>query len=256
VLIGDGGYACVRLALACAQRMIEVILISRLRLDAQLYAFPRPPAPGQRGPKPKKGERLCPLSKRLGEVLAFGKDINVRWYGGQRKSLRILSATGLWHTAGFAPVAIRWVLVVDLAKPDHAEAFFSTALELKPEQIIEWFVLRWNVEVTFEETRRHLGVETQRQWSDLAIARTTPALLGLFSILCWVAYHLHQGTQIVAKGSAWYRKTEATFADILAQVRRVIWTEKYFNNSSADDSSVVIPRHEWECLIDQLVEAT
>lgn len=218
--------------------------------------MPRPPAPGQRGPKPTKGERLRPWSTRLGEVLAFGKDSHVRGYGGQRKTRRLLSATGLWHTAGWAPVAIRWVLVVDLAKPAHAEAFFRTALELKPEPISEWFVLRWNVEVTFEETRRHLGVETQRQWSDLAIARTTPALLGLFALLGWLADHLSQGTQILPKGSAWYRKTEATFADILARVRRGIWTEKYFNNSSGDDPYVVIQRHEWECLIDQLVAAT
>ena len=255
VLIGDGGYACVRLALACAPASSAVTLISRLRLDAQLYAFPGAPVPGRRGPKPQKGQRLRPLTKRRGEVLAFGKDIHVRWYGGQRKRLRILSDTCLWHTAGWPPVAIRWVLVVDLAKPDEqAEAFFSTDLALKPEQIIEWFVLRWNVEVTFEETRRHLGVETQRQWSDLAIARTTPALLGLFSLVCLIAHHLSQGTPIVAKGRAWYFKTEATFSDILAQVRRVIWTEKYFDNSSGDDPYVVIQRHDWECLIDQLVE--
>lgn len=256
VLIGDGGYACVRLALACAPGPMQVILISRLRLDAQLYAFAGRPVPGRRGPKPKKGQRLRPLSKRLGEVRAFGKAVGVRWYGGQRKTLRILSNTCLWHTAGFAPVAIRWVLVVDPAKPDRAEAFFSTDLNLKPEQIIEWFVLRWNVEVTFEETRRHLGLETQRQWSDLAIARTTPALLGLFSIVSWLAYHLSQGTQIMAKGSAWYLKTEATFSDILALVRRAIWAETYFNKSGGDNTYVVIQRHEWECLIDQLVETT
>ncbi len=187
VLIGDGGYACVRLALACVHGSIQVILISRLRLDAQLYGFPSLPVPGRPGPKPKKGRRLRPLSERLGEVLAFGKDICVLWYGGQYKMLRILSGTCLWHTSGWPPVAIRWVLVVDLAEPHRAEAFFSTDVDLKPERIIEWFVLRWNVEVTFEESRRHMGVETQRQWSDLAIARTTPVLLGLFSIVCWLA---------------------------------------------------------------------
>ena len=255
VLIGDGGYACVRLALACAPSTSGVTLISRLRLDAQLYAFPGTPGAGRRGPKPKKGVRLRPLSKRLGEVQAFGKDLSVRWYGGQRKTVRILSDTCLWHTAGWPPVAIRWVLVVDPDKPDQGEAFFSTDQSLKPEQIIEWFVLRWNVEVTFEESRRHLGIETQRQWSDLASARTTPALLGLFSILCWLGYHLHQSTHIVAKGTAWYPKSEATFSDLLAQVRRTLWADSYFNNSRANDPYVVIPRPQWDCLIHQLVEA-
>jgi len=255
VLIGDGGYACVRLALACAPTTRAVTLISRLRLDAQLYAFPSAPVVGRRGPKPKKGARLRPLSKRLGEVHAFGKDLSVRWYGGRRKTVRILSDTCLWHTAGWPPVPIRWVLVVDPDKPKQAEAFFSTDLTLKPEQILEWFVLRWNVEVTFEESRRHLGIETQRQWSDLAIARTTPALLGVFSILCWLAYQLHEGTHIVAKGRAWYHKTEATFSDLLALVRRAIWADPYCDNSGADDPYVVIPRQEWDCLINQLVEA-
>jgi hypothetical protein len=255
VLIGDGGYACVRLALACARSSVPVTLISRLRLDAQLYAFPTPPPPGRRGPKPKKGQRLTALSQRLGEVLAHGKDVTVRWYGGQRKTVRILSGTCLWHTSGWPPVAIRWVLVVDLAKPDRAEAFFSTDVDLKPEQIIEWFVLRWSVEVTFEESRRHLGVETQRQWSDFAIARTTPALLSVFSLVCWLAYQLREHQPVTIRTSAWYLKPEATFSDILAQVRRVIWAEKYFNNSAKNDRFVVIPRHDWESLIDQLAEA-
>ncbi len=150
---------------------------------------------------------------------------------------------------------LSWVLVVDLAQPDRAEAFFSTDVDLKPEQIIEWFVLRWSVETTFEESRRHLGVETQRQWSDLAIARTTPALLGVFSLVCWLAYHLRQSQPVTIRTSAWYLKPEATFSDILVLVRRAIWTEKYCNNSTQDAPFVVIPRHDWEGLIDQLAEA-
>src|SRR4051794_26339082 len=55
-------------------------------------------------------------------------------------------------------------------------------LHAEPVRILSWFVLRWKMEVTFQEARRHLGLETQRQWSELAIRRTTPALLGLFSI--------------------------------------------------------------------------
>ncbi len=223
VLIGDGGYACVRLAKQCSEGAVKVTLISRLRLDAGLYAFPKPPPFGRRGPKPKKGKKLRKLAQRVGEALAYGKDVDVRWYGGQHKRLRILSAICLWYTPGYPPVAIRWVLVVDPSTPEKAEAFFSTDVDLKPEQIIEWFVLRWNVEVTFEESRRHLGVETQRQWSDQAIARTTPALLGLFSITCWIAYHLTQGRSPCAQGGAWYRKANATFADVIALVRRTIW---------------------------------
>jgi hypothetical protein len=87
----------------------------------------------------------------------------VAWYGGKRKRVRLLSGQCLWHTSGFAPVPIRWVLVVDPTGKSRPEAFFSTDRTMTPQQIVEGFVRRWNVEVTFEESRRHLGVETQRQ---------------------------------------------------------------------------------------------
>jgi hypothetical protein len=255
VLIGDGRYGCVRLAGVCARSGGAVSLVSRLRLDAQWYDFPGPAMPGRRGPKPTKGRRRQPLARRHGEVLQRGKEVRVRGYGGRRKRLRILSDIALWHTSGQTPVPIRWVLVVDPIHPARAEAFFSTDLDLKPQRIIEWLVLRWNVEVTFEESRRHLGVETQRQWSDLAIARTTPALLGLFSIVSWLGYHLRHRMPLNVLSSAWYIKAEATFSDILALVRRAIWADRYFSKSAGEGQQVIIERHQWESLIDQLATA-
>ena len=162
MLVGDGGYGCLRLAWVCIRSKVAVTLVSRLRIDAQLYDFPGPEVAGRCGPKPKKGRRLAALASRQGEVLSRGKEVRVRWYGGQRKRLFILSDVTLWYTSGQAPVAIRWVLVVDPRQPERVEAFFSTDLDLQPQRIIEWFVLRWNVEVTFEESRRYFGVETQR----------------------------------------------------------------------------------------------
>ena len=64
------------------------------------------------------------------------------------------------------------------------QAFFSTDTKMDATEIISAFTKRWEVEVTFQEVRTHLGVETQRQWSDKAIAQTTPALLGLYSLVC------------------------------------------------------------------------
>jgi hypothetical protein len=113
----------------------------------------------------------------------------VDWYGGEMKKVHLLSGVHVWYSSGEKPLLIRWVLVID---PDtnKAEAFFSTDIKLAPMQIINWFVLRWNVEVTFEETRAHLGIETQRQWSDKAIARTTPSLMALFSLVCLFAIEM------------------------------------------------------------------
>ena len=112
------------------------------------------------------------------------------WYEGGRKAVRLLSDVCLWHTPGEEPVAPRWVLVVDPEGGERPQAFFSTGTHMAPARNVEVFVWRWNVEVAFEEARRHLGAETQRQWSDLAVARTTPALMGLFSLACLMALRL------------------------------------------------------------------
>jgi hypothetical protein len=250
VLLGDGSYACVGLAWACLGQ--QVTLVSRLRLDARLYEFPAPVAAGRRGPKPKKGKKLPALKTRLEEAQTEGDRATIAWYGGERKPVRLLTGVCLWHTPGERPLPIRWVLVVDPTGKTRSEAFFSTDPNLIPETIVEWFVLRWNVEVTFEEGRRHLGLETQRQWSDKAIARTTPALLGLFSLVCLMAYRLLDVMQLPLQSTAWYLKQEATFSDVLAFVRRAIWAGKYLDKSISPPDQVVFHLTEWEILLDQL----
>ena len=114
------------------------------------------------------------------------------------------------------------MLVRDPAGKRAPQAFFSTDTALAPAEIIAIFVRRWQVEVTFSEVRAHLGVETQRQWSDKAIERTTPALLGLYSLITlWAGDLLRQGA--VPYAAAWYRKSAFTFTDAIGAVRRQIW---------------------------------
>ncbi len=88
------------------------------------------------------------------------------------------------------------------------QAFLCTDQEAGLEDILSWFVRRWTVEVTFAEVRRHLGVETQRQWSDRAIARTTPVLLGLYALVAIWADDLHRFQTLVVRSPSWSRKTE------------------------------------------------
>jgi len=250
-LVGDGAYACVHLARLCTAR--SVTLISRLRLDAQLYAFPDPNAPRRRGPKPLKGKWLTALKARVAAAVRDGTDLEIPGYGGTTRQVRVLSECCLWSTQGEPPVAIRWVLGVDPTGQDLPLALFSTDLDLTAEQIVARFVLRWNVEVTFEETRRHLGVETQRQWSDWAIARTTPVLFALFSRVCLMAYRLVAlGHALPIRVTAWYRKSEATFSDVLAMVSRVLWAAKYFPQSSDPLEPHQFHPEDWEVLLDQL----
>ena len=104
------------------------------------------------------------------------------------------------------------------------QALLCTDPAADPTQILEWFVLRWQLEVTFHEVRTHLGVETQRQWSDLAIARTTPALLGLFSWTTLAAHALQKRRPMTQRKAAWYDKPSPTFA--IALVRRHLWLRK------------------------------
>ncbi len=259
VLIGDGAYACVRFAQACQCQ--GVTLIARLRIDTVLYDFPAPVPEGRRGRRPKKGKRQPSLKTRASQAGTAGWTLaEVRWYAGERKRLWLLTGVSLWYRSGLAPVPIRWVLVVDPEGQARTEAFFSTDVSLSAETIVEWFVLRWNVEVTFEESRRHLGVETQRQWSDpvvsdRAIARTTPVLLGLFSLACLMAHRLLATDALPLQSTAWYTKSEATFSDILAWVRRTVWACRYFNASHSEAEPVILPRDQWDTLLDQLAAA-
>ena len=116
-------------------------------------------------------------------------------------------------------------------------------------------MLRWQVEVTFEEARAHLGIETQRQWSDLAIARTTPALLGLFSLVTVLAHQLLQGHHLLARQAAWYHKQLPTFSDTLALVRQQLWPVSISWMSGAKGDVVIIPKAVFERLTDTLAYA-
>ena len=253
IFIGDGGFACIALGHACIKQ--NVTLVSRLRLDAALYHFAPSPVKGQLGRHRVKGDRAPSLKKLANDLTQAWIEMTVNWYGGESKTVRILTGVCLWYSAGEKPLPIRWVLVVD-PKKDGAEAFFTTDLLLAPEKIINWFVLRWNIEVTFEEMRAHLGMETQRQWSDKAIARTTPSLMALFSLTCLFALEMLKTDALPVAFTAWYnKKGQATFSDIIAFVRHSIWTKKYFNDSWFEGDYVKIKRDEWKCLIDQLARA-
>ena len=239
-LVGDGSYAAVILVQRCQRLRRPVKLVSRLRLDACLHDFPGPQPKGKRGPKPKKGARLPNLAARLADPKTRWQERKVLWYGGEEKEIEIVTDVCLWYRQGLAPVPIRWVLLrcpEDSFKP---QAFFCSAPQLPAAQIIAWFIARWNIEVTFEELRAHLGFETQRQWSDKAIERTAPCLFGIFSLVVLMAKVLHPDTLPVRRAS-WYRKEEATFIDALAAVRSDLWRSVNYSTSAQEADMVLIP---------------
>ncbi len=222
LLVGDSAFAAARLGHTCCERGVR--LVSRRLLNVQLYD-PVPPQPkGKPGVKPKKGPRHPKLSDRLSDAATVWQTEAVPWYAGHSLTMDLTSGTALWHRDGEAPLPIRWVLLRDPSGKRRPCALFGTDPATTMHQIIAWYVSRWQIEVTFEEVRCHLGVETQRQWSARAIARTTPCLLGRFSLVLLLAYRLSP-TRLPTRQAAWYAKSAPTFADAVALVRRQLWAE-------------------------------
>jgi hypothetical protein len=151
-----------------------------------------------------------------------------------------------------AAVPVRWVLVRDPQKEFKTRALVCTNLNADPKKILRWFVMRLQLEVTYQQMRRHLGFETQRQWSELAIRRTTPALLGLFSLVTLFAHQqMRQPVSVLRRQAGWYHKAHPTFSDALALVRRELWTqEQTFYGSPAQTNMVKVPRVYMERLTD------
>ena len=213
VFVTDSSFAVLDL-LDWVSRLPHVSLITRLRMDAQLYDFAPERKPGQKGRPRSKGARRPAPKQRLADPKTKGEKLEIKhWYGGDQRQVEVYSETSLGYKTGHTPITIRWVLVRDPLDPFAPQAFLSTEVEPTPPQIRTWFVRRWRMEVTFEESRAHLGIETQRQWSDWAIARSTPVLFRLFS-----------------------------FVDALAWVRRCLWSSCHFQTSQSESDVGKIPR--------------
>jgi hypothetical protein len=257
VAVADSTYATLKLLFRCRSLSSPVTFITRLRLDAALYEPAPPRRRGQRGRPRLKGERLPNLSvvaEDAATVWSPAKKI-ANWYGSEERMVEITSETAVWYSTGLFAVPLRWVLVRDPQKEFKTQALLCTDLEADPEKIISWFVMRWQLEVTFQEMRRHLGFETQRQWSEMAIRRTTPALLGLFSLVTLFAHGQMTQAADAFRQAAWYHKSYPTFADALALVRKELWSQQTFYGSSADTETVKIPRAFMERLTDALCYA-
>jgi DDE superfamily endonuclease len=230
VLVADSGFSA--LCFLDAVRRSGITAITRLRLDAALFEPAPPRRSGTIGRPRRKGARLPTLARALTDKATLWRPATIAgWYGSGERTVEIASATAVWQHSGLPVVPIRWVLVRDPESRFAPQALLCTDLTQDPVQILRWFVQRWQVEATFQETRAHLGVETQRQWSDKAIARTTPCLLALFSIVTLLAAHLPARERQQAAATAWYPKPQPTFSDALAAVRRAIWREQRLRTS-------------------------
>ncbi|WP_029002306.1 IS701 family transposase [Azohydromonas australica] len=246
VLVGDSSFAALELLSALATRMT---CITRLRLDAALYAPAPPRAPGRPGRPAKKGKRLASLAQVQCKSRTRWQHVVVpHWYGQTARPVEIFSGCAVWYHAGIAALPIRWVLIRDPLRRFDPQALLCTDPNMTALQVVQHYVRRWQVEVTYEEVRRHLSVETQRQWSDLAIARTTPVLLGMFSLVTLLADRLVRGAKLPMRHAAWYVKTVPTFSDALAAVRAHWWRAISLSTSRCERDIIKVPRSVWRRL--------
>ncbi|MHC5762203.1 IS701 family transposase [Nostoc sp.] len=255
VMVADSSFAALELLFRVSQHKLPIQMITRLRLDAALYEPAPNRQPSTMGRPALKGKRLPNLEHISVDPNTHWQTVIVNnWYGQGKREVEICSDTAVWYHTAKPVVPIRWVLIRDPKGKFETQAILSTGLAYSPIQILEWFVRRWQVEVTFEEVRAHLGVETQRQWSDKAIARTTPLLFGLFSLVTVLAHHLQNDFQWQVRQTSWYSKHLPSFSDALALVRRFFWAST-FSMSHESFEMVKVPRPLFERLRDIAVYA-
>lgn len=257
VVVADQTYSAIELLHRARRASIHVV--TRLRLDAALYD----PAPSReefrktkpRGRLPKKGARQPTPAARLKDPATHWQKHPVRWYGAGEREVEIATGTAVWFHNGLPPVPVRWVLIRDPQGEFDPVALVCNQQEVTAQQIVEWFVLRWQVEVTFQEARAHLGVETQRQWSEPAIARTTPVLMSLYSLIALLAHEDLGTAPLPVRRAAWYDKQAATFSDTLAWVRQRLWPATIKRTSRCGTDVLMIPRSLIERFTDALAFA-
>lgn len=252
VFVGDSSYAALDLLNAVKEK---ATVVSRLRMDAALYEEAAQRKPGQLGRGRKKGVRLPTLEQVADNAATLWQRVKLNWYGVERE-IEITSGECVWYHTGKEAVPIRWVIVRDPLEEFETQALLCTRQAAWPEQIVEWYLRRWQVEVTFAESRRHLGIETQRQWSDKAIKRTTPCLFGLYSLVALMAEELSKQEKLKVAQAAWYEKPAATFSDAIGCVRQQIWEARSFQTSANEREMIKIPRSLVQCLTDTLCFVT
>ena len=257
VVVADGGYAKREFLRHCQSMSKPIVVVTKLRKDASLYQPAPPRRPGQIGRPRVVGARLPSPTAVLDDPATQWIPYRATGSDGSTAMVELASGVALWYHGGPPRLPIRWVVIRYLEERRGPYALLCTDTAAEPLRILQWYLLRWQVEVTFEELRAHLGMETQRQWSERAIARTTPALFGLFSVVTLAADILiEQRGGMAPRTAAWYDKTSPSFADAIALVRRHLWVQQgTFMPSEREHESIKVPRLLYHRMLDTLAYA-
>jgi len=255
VLLGDGGYASHDLARFCYRHRHRLALVSKFGPDGALYAPPPPPKKNKKGGRPRvKGKKL----KTPEAVVATSRlrKTTVAWYGASERQVRVCHGHGQWYHAGAGLVPVHWVFVRDAQGTRRDEYFYTTHDAFTPEQVVTLYTVRWNLEVTFQELRAHLGFEKTRQRVPNSVLRMAPCLLGLFSVICLI-YHEHLKRHKVTRcDRPCHAKSEPTFTDAIATVRRLFWKETVLAQPYFRKACKNLPPKLQEFILDHFCQAT
>ena len=243
--------------LAFAQRHSDrITVVGRLRGDANLYAAPQQPDRRGRGGRARKGRKIPSPAQRIKKGKLQSQQVT--WYGGSRRELKYLSEQALWYDRHGGNVnPIRWVGVSG-DKQQHLEEafFFCSDVMMDPGRIIELYARRWNIEVTFEEARAHLGLSSTRQWCRQSVLRVVPILLGLFSAVVLIWKQLPASRRSVRwSQTPCYTKQHVTFADALAAVRRELWEQSLLRHHRKTQCLNCLPQKLRQTLLHHLAAA-
>jgi hypothetical protein len=233
---GDGNYGSHEMAELAPHSHGRVHLVSKFPANANLVEPPpaysghgRPRVKGAKRPRPRDVVATAPRTR-----------LNVAWYGGGRRDVEVVSGTGHWYKAGRGLVPVRWVYVHDLSGTHRDEYFYSTDVAMTPQEIIEEYTGRWNIETTFEEARAYLGLESTRGWCARTVQRAEPCLLGLYSVVALMYGLLPEADQ--DRGTVdWEGKGTVTFSDAITAVRRWLWTHWVFPRAGHAEAFAKLP---------------
>lgn len=227
VITTDGGLASSEYGWTCLR--LGIHWVTRLQFNARLYDFAQEKT--GRGRPPIRGNRLLSPKEMHENTDVIWQEMTVKWYGIEERRINYLTFTCLRHTETTHPLPVRIVCLRDPKGEFEPITLMGVSKDfsLTAKEMIESSISRWNQEVTHREVREHLGVETQRQWSDNAIKRCTPILFTLYTLILLMANRLNVSQPLKPVEAAWYKKRYVTFSDALIAVRKVLWSKGDFN---------------------------
>ena len=220
-----------------------VHIISRLRMDAALWALPPPRRPGQRGRPRRRGVRL-PTPRQLAARCRRWRPMPVTLYG-REVTAHIWEGRALWYGA-LRTGAVRIVVVHDPTGKRQDEAFFCTDLTLSAVAILTAYARRWTLAVTFHDAKQYLGLEDAQNQTVRAVERTAPLAGLLYAlVVLWYVARVQAGAATTCVARPWYRaKATPSFPDMLTALRIAGWRAWILHAPSAPRQRTN-PRTSW-----------